>query len=120
MPKFLNETNETGDGILVKLGDEIEVDLYNPIKAIVTSIVEHYNGKIFITGKQANEKVDTWPASIVQQPTKIYKGAEAVDEKERFDRWTFDYTGDLSYSDWKKKVDNPRRIAERKAERERE
>ena len=47
MPKFLNETSKTGDGTRVKLGDTIEVDLFNPITAKITSISQHKNGKVF-------------------------------------------------------------------------
>ena len=105
MPKFLNETSKTGDGTTVKLGDTIEVDLFKPITAKITSISQHKNGKVFITGVQRNQEVDTWPSTIVQQPTKIWgvgdKNLPNEEAEDEYNRWLKD-EGDLSFTDWKK------------------
>jgi hypothetical protein len=72
MPKNLNETSQTGDGTVVKLGDTVEINLFDPILVKITSIVQKKNGKVFITTKRADERVETWKSAMIQQPTKIW------------------------------------------------
>ena len=63
----LDFTNNTGDGITVKLGDLIHVDEQIPVEAIVTSIVQRKNsGKIYVTGTLKDESVRSWPSTMVR------------------------------------------------------
>ena len=46
----LDFTEDTGDGVRIKLGDVVHVDLEDPVEAIVTSIIKRkHTVKIFIT-----------------------------------------------------------------------
>ena len=60
---------------------------------------------MFITGVQRNQEVDTWPSTIVQQPTKIWgvgdKNLPNQKAEKEYDRWLGAKT-DLSFTDWKK------------------
>ena len=63
----LDFTEATGDGVRIKLGDLVHVDLEVPVEAIVTSIIKRkHTGKIFITGTLPDESVQSWPSTIVR------------------------------------------------------
>ena len=82
----LDFTEDTGDGVRIKLGDVVHVDLEVPVEAVVTSIIKRkHTGKIFITGTLRDESVQSWPSTIVrfgpiEKPkTKGPKGSENWD-----------------------------------------
>ena len=123
----LDETRETGDGSLIRLGDLVHVSEEVPVEAIVTSIIQKKNtGKIFVTGTLKDESVRSWPSSEVW-PGPLFDGE--LKGSDKWDKWQweeyyndlaktkkqpqgvndeewtqwYNTKTDLSYKDWKKK-----------------